>query len=160
SKGDRHFSDLDIYARVTPVPYITFAADTTYDVDRGDLVAARLGLFLRDPRPLPPTTPLLQHLQRSTTVGISYVTITDRILKEFDASIIFRLNEQISTAYVGRYDLNAGSFIGNRYFLRYVSAQKCWYVDLGLIEKVNPNEFEFRFLFTLVGLSSSGRTAF
>ncbi len=160
SKGERHFSDLDISARLTPLPYITFAADTTYDVDRGDLVAARLGLFLRDPRSLPPITPLLQHLQRNTTVGISYVTITDRILKEFDASIIVRLNEQISTAYVGRYDVNAGSFIGNRYFLRYISAQKCWYVDLGLIEKVNPNEFEFRFLFTLVGLSSSGRSAF
>lgn len=160
SKGERHLSDLDISARLTPVPYVTFAADTTYDVDRGDMVAARFGLFLRDPRPLPATPPLLQHLQRHTTVGISYVTITDRILKEFDASIIFRLNERFSTAYVGRYDVNAGSFIGNRYFLRYISAQQCWYIDFGVIEKVNPNEFEFRFLFTLVGLSSAGRTAF
>jgi lipopolysaccharide assembly outer membrane protein LptD (OstA) len=93
-------------------------------------------------------------------VGISYVTITDRLLKEFDASVVFRLNKYLTTAYVGRYDLNARSFIGNRYFLRYISPQNCWYFDFGVIEKVNPNEVEFRFLFTLVGLSSSGRTAF
>ncbi len=160
SPGEGHFSDLDIYARLTPLPYATLTADTTYDVGRGDLIAARLGVFLRDPRPLPPTAPLLQHLQRSTTVGISYVTITDRLLKEFDASVVFRLNQYLTTAYVGRYDLNARSFIGNRYFLRYISPQNCWYFDFGVIEKVNPNEVEFRFLFTLVGLSSSGRTAF
>jgi hypothetical protein len=31
---------------------------------------------------------------------------------------------------------------------------------LGIIDKVNPREFEFRFMFTLVGLSSSGHTGF
>jgi hypothetical protein len=29
-----------------------------------------------------------------------------------------------------------------------------------VIDKVNPNEFEFRFLITFVGLSSSSRSAF
>src|SRR5207245_2144058 len=47
-----------------------------------------------------------------------------------------------------------------RYFLAYSPSQTCWFVDLGLVDKVNPHEFEFRFLFTLVGLSSSGRAAF
>ncbi|MGH7963410.1 MAG: hypothetical protein ACRERD_16575, partial [Candidatus Binatia bacterium] len=74
--------------------------------------------------------------------------------------LIFRLNETISAAYSSRYDLNSKSFIGSRYFLRFISPQKCWFIDVGVIDKVNPNEFEFRFLFTLVGLTSSGRTAF
>lgn len=160
SKGEEHFSDVDIYARLTPLPYASLTADSIYDVGRGDITTMRLGMFLRDPRPLPPTTPLLQHVQRRTTVGVSYQTITDRILKELDAHIIFRLNERLSTAYSGRYDFNAESFIGNRYFLRYISPQQCWFVDLGIVDKVNPREFEFRLLFTLVGFSSSGRTAF
>jgi hypothetical protein len=80
--------------------------------------------------------------------------------EEIDTSAILRLNDAISASYTGRYDLNTSSFIGNRYFVRYISPQKCWFIDFGAIDKVNPNEFEFRFLLTLVGLSSSGRTGF
>jgi len=111
-------------------------------------------------------------LQRSTTVGVSYRATSERLVKQFDpsssidppnevdANIIFRLNEAFTGSYIGRYDLNTSSFIGNRYFVRYFSPQHCWFVDFGIIDKVNPREFEFRFMLTLVGLSSSGHTAF
>jgi LPS-assembly protein len=155
------YSDLDLTARAQPLPYTTFTFDSTYDVARGDPTTIRLGAFLTDPRPLPATVPLLQHLQRHTTVGVSYRSIADRrLLRELNAYVIFRLNEYLTTAYMGRYDFNAASFIGNRYFVRFISPQKCWYIDLGLIDRVNPRELEFRVFFTFVGLSSSGRTAF
>ncbi|MGH7963906.1 MAG: LPS assembly protein LptD, partial [Candidatus Binatia bacterium] len=76
TRRDEHFSDLELNARLTPLPYASFTLDSTYDVGRGDVTAARLGAFLSDPRALPPTTPLLQHLQRRTTVGVTYQTIT------------------------------------------------------------------------------------
>ena len=158
-RGDK-YSDLDLTARAQPFPYATFTFDSTYDVARGDATTVRVGAFVTDPRPLPATVPLLEHLQRQTTVGVSYRTITDRLLKELNAYVVFRLNEYLTTAYIGRYDFNADSFIGNRYFVRFISPQKCWHVDLGLIDRVNPRELEFRVFFTLVGLSSSGRTAF
>jgi hypothetical protein len=172
SEGQNHFSDVDVDARLTPLPYTTFTFDSTYDVGKGNMIATHAGAFVRDPRPLPPTTPLLQHLQRSTTIGLSYRYTNDRLVKQFDptsditppdeidANIIFRLNEAFTGSYIGRYDLNTSSFIGNRYFVRYFSPQHCWFVDFGAIDKVNPHEFEFRFMFTLVGLSSSGRPAF
>lgn len=159
SSGD-HFSGIDIAARLTPLPYATLTFDSTYDLGPGDVSTTRVGAFLRDPRPLPATSPLMQNLQRSTTIGVSYRTISDRLLKEIDSSVIFRFNERITTAYIGRYDLNAGEFIGNRYFVRYFSPQQCWFVDVGLIDKVNPREFEFRLIFSLIGLSSFGRTGF
>ncbi|MSQ47424.1 MAG: LPS-assembly protein LptD [Deltaproteobacteria bacterium] len=155
-----HFSDVDITARLSPLPYTTFTVDSTYDVARGDVTMARLGASLSDPRPLPATAPLLADLQRRTTLGVSYRTVTDRILKEMNVYAVLRLNEYVTGAYFGRYDFNAGSFIGNRYYLRFISPQNCWYVDLGLIDKVNPKELEFRFLITFVGLSSSSRSAF
>lgn len=154
------FSDLDLHAQLTPLPYTAFTLESVYDVGKGDMTAARVGAFLQDPRPLPETSPLLRQLQRQTTVGVTYQTITDRILKEVDAHVIFRLNEQITTAYSSRYNLNANEFIGNRYSLRYISPQQCWFIDLGVVDKVNPHEFEFRFLFTLVGLSSFGSPVF
>jgi LPS-assembly protein len=158
-RGD-HYSDLDMVGRLQPLSYTTFTFDSTYDIARGDFTTLRLGALLTDPRPLTPLSPLLEHLQRRTTVGVSYRTITDRLLKEMNAYVVFRLNEYLTTAYMGRYDFNARSFIGNRYFVRFISPQKCWYVDLGLIDRVNPSELEFRVFFTFVGLSSSGRAAF
>lgn len=158
-RGDK-YSDLDMMGRFQPLPFTTFTFDSTYDVARGDFTTLRLGAFLTDPRPLPPLSPLLEHLQRRTTVGISYRTITDRLLKEVNAYVIFRLNQYLTGAYMGRYDFNAREFIGNRYFLRFISPQKCWYVDLGLIDRVNPRELEFRVFFTFVGLSSDRRASF
>ena len=154
-QGD-HYSDLDLSARAQPFPYATFTFDSTYDVARGDMTTIRLGAFVTDPRPLPATAPLLKHLQRSTTVGVSYRTITDRLLKEMNAYVIFRLNEYLTTAFMGRYDFNADSFIGNRYFVRFISPQKCWYIDLGLIDRVNPQNSNFVSSLPLLGLAHLG----
>jgi hypothetical protein len=154
TQGD-HFSDVDLQARLTPLPYTTFTYDSTYDVEHGHAASTRVGGYITDPRPLPTPTSLLQHLQRHTTLGLSYQTISGEILKELDTRLIVRVNDQITAAFIARYDLHTESFIGDRYYLRYIAPQKCWYVDLGAIDKVNPHEFEFRVTFTLLGLGTA-----
>ena len=160
SETRQHFSDVAIDARLTPFPFMRFTADTIYDIDQAEVTATRVGAYLTDPRPLPETSPLFQQLQRRTTVGVLYRTISDRLLKELNANVIVRLNEYFSAAYFSRYDLNDRSFIGNRYYLRFLSPQHCWAFDLGVVDKVNPSETEFQFAITLVGISSFGRQAF
>ena len=177
SRYQQHYSDLDIYARLAPLPYTLFVFDSTYDVGSESVATMRVGASLRDPRPLPQTAPLLQHLQRASSLGVSYRFTSDWVVnqfnsnpgtmptdvdppKEVDASVLLRLSNSFMGSYVGRYDLNTSEFIGHRYFFRYIAPQECWFIDFGVIDKVNPREFEFRFLFTLVGLSSAGRTAF
>jgi LPS-assembly protein len=150
----KRVSDVDVSARVTPLPYMTFTYDSTVDVERGHAVSTHVGAYLSDPRPIPSPAPLLQFLQRQTNIGISYRTVSGNLLKEIDTRLIVRFNEQWTSAFIARYDLNARSFIGDRYYLRYIAPQKCWYIDLAAIDKVNPHEFEFRFTFTLIGLSS------
>lgn len=159
-RGGGNFSDMEFSGSVSPIQYTTLTFNSTYDVAHGDVTMARVGAFVSDPRPLPAVPPLLEHLQRRTTLGISYRMITDRALKEMNAYAILRLNEYITGAYFTRYDFNTDSLIGSRYYLRFISPQKCWYIDVGLIDKVNPHELEFRVFFTLVGLSSSNRSAF
>ena len=160
SETDQHFSDVDISAHIRPFSLFTLAAETTYDVDQGDMIAARIGGYIRDPRPLPETSPLLRHLQRRTSLGVSYRTIADRLLKEINSRVVLRLNEYLTLAYFTRYDLNDQSFIGSRYFFRVLSPQKCWTFDFGVVEKVNPDEVEFRFSLSLVGITSAGKSAF
>jgi len=151
----RHVSDLDLSARLTPLPYTTFTYDSTVDVERGQTVSTQASAYLSDPRPLPPPAPLLKFLQRQTNVGVSYRAVNGNILKEINTRLIVRLNEQWTSAFIASYNLNVHSFIGDRYYLRYIAPQKCWYVDLAAIDKVNPHEFEFRVTFNLIGLSSS-----
>ncbi len=160
SETGRHFSDLDMRARIRPFSFLSIAAETTYDVDQGDMIAARIGGYLRDPRPLPTASPVLRHLQRRTSVGLSYRTIADRLLKELNSRVVLRLNDYFTVAYFTRYDLNDKSFIGSRYFFRALSPQKCWAFDFGVVEKVNPDETEFRFSISLVGITSMGKSSF
>jgi LPS-assembly protein len=160
AQGAEHFSDLDFHARVAPFRFTSLSLDSTYNVDLADITAMRVGVWLRDPRPLPPVNPALQLLQQRSTLGVSYRAITDRLLKELDVHGLFRLTEAFYLGYTGRYDANAADFIGNHYFFRYISSQKCWSLDLALIDKVNPKETEFRFSFNLLGLTSLGRGVF
>ena len=135
-------------------------SSNTYDFERGDVIAARIGGFLRDPRPLPEVSPLVRHLQRRTSIRVTYRTIADRLLKEVNGSLIFRFNEYLTAAYFTRYDLNDNLFIGSRYFLRFLSPQKCWAFDFGIVDKVNPSEVEFRLSLSLIGITSAGKSAF
>ena len=155
--GEEHFSALDFHAQLAPFRYSSLALDSTYNVALADITAMRVGVWLQDPRPLPLTNPSLQLLQQRSTLGLSYRLITDRLLKELDAHALLRLTDSLYLGYTGRYDANASDFIGNHYFFRYISPQKCWSVDLGLVDKVNPKEVEFRFSLNLVGLTSLGR---
>jgi len=177
SRSKEHYSDVDLYGRLTPFPFTVFTFDATYDVGNESAATTRVGAFLQDPRPLPQTAPLLQHLQRASSLGVSYRFTSKRLVNQFNpdpdtsqteinppkevaGSLVLRLSDSLLASYISRYDLNSSEFIGNRYFFRYISPQQCWFIDFGIIDKVNPREYEFRFLFTLVGLSSAGRTAF
>ena len=177
SRGQAHYSDVDLYGRLSPFPFTVFTFDSTYDVGNDSVATTRVGAFLQDPRALPPLAPLLQNLQRASSLGVSYRFTSRRLVDQFNpdpgnpqtevdtpkevaGSLVLRLSDYFMASYIGRYDLNSSQFIGNRYFFRYISPQQCWFIDFGITDKVNPREYEFRFLFTLVGLSSSGRTAF
>ena len=160
ARGDEHFSDLDFSARLVPFRFFSLLLNSTYNVDLGDITAMRVGVRLQDPRLLPPVPAALQLLHQRSTLGLSYRLITDRLLKELNIHALFRLTDFFYLGYSSRYDVNASDFIGNHYFFRYISPQRCWSLDLALIDKVNPKETEFRFSFNLLGLSSLGRKVF
>ena len=160
SETAQHFSDVAFDARVSLFSFFRIRTETVYDIDRAEVTATRVTASVRDPRPLPPSTPLFQQLQRRTGLRISYRAITDRLLKELNVNLVMRLSEYFSAAYSTRYDLNDKSFIRSSYYFRVLSPQKCWAFDCGIVDKVNPSEVEFRFAVTLVGLSSFGQQMF
>lgn len=160
SETAQHFSDVILDAHLHPFSFFSIRTKTVYDIDQAEVTATRFTATLRDPRRLPPAAPLFRRLQRRSAFRVSYRAIADRLLKELDIKLEVRLNAYFSAAYSTRYDLNDTSFVRNSYYLRVLSPQQCWAFDFGIVNKVNPSEVEFRFMVTLVGLSSFSRQMF
>ncbi len=168
-----HYSDVDVLARFSPFPFANFSFKATYDINNGSAAETRVSASLYDPRPISPLPPMLQYLQRISSLTVAYGSTSARLIKAFDAGLpnpptnvttakgitsvlTLRLNESIQASYVSRYDFNTSSFTADRYFLRYLAPQHCWFIELGAVDKVNPSEFQFHFMFTFLGLGSSG----
>jgi hypothetical protein len=150
-----HFSDVDVRLRLTPAPSVGLFYDSSIDARDSALTAARVGVFLRDPRPRRPGV-FLQSGQPAT-VGIAYRFIENDVLEEIDGALLLPLADTLSAFYQSRYDAVAHDFLENRWGFRLLSQCRCWILDLSVADRVNPNETEVRAQLTLVGLGSIGR---
>jgi LPS-assembly protein len=152
-------SDLSMYLRLTPTQFLSFEGRTDYSVTGDGTKSATVGLFLTDPRTFQGDFGL-QSLRGRTRVGIGYRFVSNQAVEEVNGSMLVRLMRQLYGAYEARYDNRSGRFLEHRYGLRFISNQECWVVDLGVSDKVNPNETEVRLLVSLVGLAQFGKEPF
>ncbi len=154
-----HISDLSAYLRLTPSPYLSFEGRTDYSVTGEGAKGVTVGVFLSDPR-----TPVddfgLASLRGRTRVGLGYRFVANQAVEEVNGSMLVRLIKQLYGAYEARYDNRSGRFLEHRYGLRFISNQECWVVDLGIADRVNPDETEVRLLVSLVGLAQFGKEPF
>ncbi|MCC6767391.1 MAG: LPS-assembly protein LptD [Deltaproteobacteria bacterium] len=157
-KGSRA-SDLSVYLRLTPSPFLSFEGRTDYSVTGEGTKSATVGLFLTDWRAAADDFEL-QALRGRTRVGIGYRFVANQAVEEVNGSMLVRFMKQLYGAYEARYDNRSGRFLEHRYGLRFVSKQECWVVDLGVSDRVNPDETEVRFLVSLVGLAQFGKEPF
>jgi LPS-assembly protein len=168
-----HYSDVNVFARFSPLSFSSFYFNTTYDVNNGSVAATRVSASISDPRSFPSLPPLLQYLQRRSSLSVSYSSTSARLIKAFNADLphpptnvttakgistllTLRLSESFQAAYMSRYDLNTDGFTMDRYFLRYLPPQHCWFFEIGAVDRINPHEFQFHFSFTFLGLGSTG----
>ncbi|MCC6847283.1 MAG: LPS-assembly protein LptD [Deltaproteobacteria bacterium] len=157
-KGSRA-SDLSGYLRLTPSPFLSFEGRADYSVTGDGMKSATVGLFLTDGRTWDDDFGL-QALRGRTRVGIGYRFVANQAVEEVNGSMLVRLMKQFYGAYEARYDNRSGRFLEHRYGVRFVSKQECWVVDLGVSDRVNPDETEVRFLVSLVGLAQFGKEPF
>lgn len=158
AKGSR-ISDLSAYLRLTPSKYLSFEGRTDYSVTGEGAKGVTVGVFLSDP-----TTPVddfgLASLRGRTRVGLGYRFVANQAVEEVNGSMLVRFMKQLYGAYEARYDNRSGRFLEHRYGLRLISNQECWVVDLGISDRVNPDETEIRLLVSLVGLAQFGKEPF
>lgn len=164
-----HFSDIDLAVHVNPNRWTTVRFVSNYDTIHSDFSAATVGFSLHEPRDRIAEAEPLRMLQR-TTLGLSYRFITENPLKlstcgpgeldcgiqQVDANMMVRLTERFGLLYATRYNVREDRFLENHVGMNIQSSCDCWGLDIGVTNKSNPRETEFRAQLTLAGLGSSG----
>lgn len=167
-------SDIDFALRVQPVRNVAVRGVLSFDPASASFSATSVGLRLLEPLAhlMPTRTP---DLLRRSSVAAAYRFVTNDPLRnalsslnmkqptgmpsegiqEFDPILTLPLNERFAFRYASRYNIRNASFLENHFGLRLVSACNCWSVDVGLTDKENPNEVEFRAQISLLGLGST-----
>ncbi len=156
--GDR-ISDLSAYLRLTPVEFLSFEGRTDLGLTTGRYSGASVGLSVADPR-TPSDDFSLAILRGRSRFSIGYRFVARSAIEEVNGSMLLRLTKRFYAAYEARYDNLSKRFLENRYGFRMISDCECWVVDVGVSDKINPNETEVRVLVSLVGLGQFGKEPF
>lgn len=156
-----HFSGIDLGVRVTPVDWAALRSRAVLSVADRKLLFAEVGAHLFDPRPKLADNPtLLPGLRPANSATLYYQFNSGGTLENINLATTFRLTDHLAASYLGRFDVLAGRFLENWAGLRMISFGDCWVVDLAFVDRVNPDEQEFRFQVSLIGLGSFGESPF
>jgi hypothetical protein len=157
-EGDRA-SDLSLYLRLTPADFLSFEGQTDFNVSGEGAKGAKIGLLVSDPFE-PSDDFSLPSLRGRSRVGIGYRFVARNAVEEVNGSVLLRLSKRLYAAYEARYDAVSQRFLENRYGVRLISDCECWVIDVGVADRVNPDETEVRVLVSLVGLAQFGKEPF
>jgi len=155
------FSGIDLGFQLTPVNWASLRSRAVVSVADQSLLFAEVGANLLDPRPRPSgDTALLPGLRPANSATLYYQFNSGGALENLNLAATYRLNDHIAASYLGRYDILTGRFLENWLGLRLISPGDCWVVDLAVVDRVNPDELDFRIQVSLVGLGSLGDSPF
>ncbi len=146
--GD-HFSDIDLAGFLRPMEGLALRSVASFNVGEWLLTGAQASVawesgpsrFLPGPR---------------SRVALAYRFVRGTVLESLEGLALLGVHRRLSLALQGRYDLEGRKLVESGGGVRIRSACDCWTVDLGVVERVNPDELQFRMVVELAGLTSLG----
>ena len=142
----------------SPVSFFSAQGHLTYSPLDRRLLYADAGLTVVDPRPIAaPDDLFLVALRPTNSASLFYQFNAGGTLENINLTTTYRLTNNFSVAYLGRYDAVQSQFLENWLGFRAISSCDCWVIDFAFIDRSNPPEREYRVLFSLVGLGSFGQ---
>jgi len=152
-------SDLSLFLRLSPATFLNFEGSADTNVNSGRTKGAEIGLSLIDPR-TPSDEFSLTSLRGRSRLAFGYRFVAGSAVEEVNGSFLFRFSTRLYGAFQTRYDSLSRRFLEIGGGLRVISDCECWVVDIGVSNRVNPNETQARVLVSLVGLGNVGREPF
>ena len=80
-------------------------------------------------------------------------------LETLEGRVFVAVTDQLSVGLNGRYDFPSDKFVESGGGFRIESKCRCWAIDLGLTNRVNPDETQLRLAIELRGLGGLGSSA-
>ena len=157
--GATRVSDVGVHLRAAPISYASFEGRADYDVNQGRTKGASVSLALSDPRTFTDDFSI-EGLRGRSRLSVGYRFVANSALQEVNGGLLLRLTKRYYGAFETRYDNISKKFLEVGGGLRIISDCECWVVDIGLSNRVNPNETQARVLVSLVGLGQVGREPF
>jgi LPS-assembly protein len=156
-----NLSGLDAGLRLTPLPWFGASGRGTWSFTENKLLYGEVGVNLFDPRPVAgPDDLFLASLRPVNSASLFYQFNSGNALENLNFTASYRVTNNVAFAYLGRFDAIDNQFLENWVGFRLISACDCWVVDVAGVDRANPNELEFRVMFSLVGLGSFGQQPF
>jgi hypothetical protein len=156
---DDHFSDIDTTIGLRPTRDVSLRGLASYNVGTSSLRGAAATLTLAG-FALP-----LTHVRRSQLdaayrfVRQGAVETAEEGLETLEARTILALTDRLAIGLNGRYDFVGSEFVESGGGFRIQSSCRCWTIDIGVNNRVNPDETQFRLQVELGGLGSLGSSA-
>jgi len=131
------WSDMSTELGLNPTGNVNIILGSSYNLEAHKANYWSLGLNLSD--------------DRGDALRGRYSFLKDSISQlEGNAELV--LTDRYKLGYYTRYDDRTSDFIEQKFAVRLASSCNCWYLDLGLHDKINPNKKSVFLTFTLGGL--------
>ena len=158
---DDHFSDVDLSMAIKPVGGVSMSGLTSYNVGASELTGAVAELSVGElsiPYAMPGGVDL-DVVYRFVRGGEDEVDADLDDLETLEGRALFAITDRVAFGLNGRYDFPGSKFVESGGGIRVSSECDCWSVDLGVVNRVNPDETEVRLAVELRGLGGLGSSA-
>lgn len=158
---DDHFSDVDISAAIKPVGGVSVSGLTSYNPGASELTGAVAEFSVGDLSVpyLVPEGASLDVVYRFVRGGEAEIDSDLDDLETIEGRALFQLTSRLAFGINGRYDFPGKEFVESGGGFRLSSSCDCWALDVGVINRVNPDETQVRLAIELRGLGSLGSSA-
>ncbi len=133
------FTDVNAGLVLSPSFYFSLGFDSNISAESGDFTSTSLLLGIRD--------------DRDDALRTRYM-FTDGSVEQIETNLEIKLTEQVKLGAYGRYDMRESEFQESQGLLRFWNACKCWAVDLGVSQRINPDRNQVLVNFTLGGVGT------
>lgn len=134
------FSDVGTELVLLPSNYVRLKFESNI-ADGGELSSWGSSVALRD--------------DRGDVVRTRYSYIREG-QSQIDGNIELPITERVRLGYYAKYDDQEAELLENRFGFRFVSSCDCWKVDLGYVDRVNPDKQQYTLTFSMLGLGDFG----
>jgi lipopolysaccharide assembly outer membrane protein LptD (OstA) len=158
---DDHLSDVDFSAAIRPTRGVSVSGLTSYNVGSSELTGAVAELSLAGV--LVPAVSTrrssLDIVYRFVRGGESEIDADLDDLETLEGRVFLAVTDELSVGLNGRFDFPSDKFVESGGGFRIESSCRCWAIDLGLTNRVNPDETQLRLAIELRGLGGLGSSA-